>query len=175
MNTRILGWAVASWFLVAPTTAAAQTRGDDEPVRKLYTDFFEAFRQGGPPSAVAALRQSGSLPAVRAQELERRLQGAPFPIGLADSYVVVDEMEIPHALRYRSLRFLTYHDSAPVAWRLRFYQRTNGVWIISSVDFEREFVEDFLRLPEIEFTTYRTLLEQLPALVKIGRERDRDR
>jgi hypothetical protein len=58
-----------------------------------------------------------------------------------------------------------------MAWRLRFYQKTNGVWVISDVDFEFRYIEDFLRLPEVEFVAYRAMIERLSH----DDARDRDR
>lgn len=160
-SRRIAGFVVVGWlWLALAATAQGQSvSANDEAIRKLYNDFFEAFRQGGPTAALANLRQSGSLDPETSQRLERRLQGVTFPAGHADSYTAVSEIEIPYSLRYRSLTFLTHHDAAPVAWRLRFYQKTNGVWVILSVDFEQRFVEDFLRLPQLEFAAYRAQIE----------------
>lgn len=149
-------------LLVACGDALAQGSSADEGLRKLYTDFFEALRQAGPGGALAHLRQTGSLSPEASQLMERRFQAIQKRVGRADSYVVVSEMEIPHSLRFASISFLTHHEDAPVAWRLRFYQKTNGVWIITDVDFELQFVEDFLRLPEIEFAAYRAVLDRLP-------------
>lgn len=172
-SSRIAGVALVGWLLLAlSATAPAQTTSaDDEAIRKLYNDFFEAFRQGGPSAAVANLRQSGSLGEETARALERRLQGVTFPAGRADSYTAVSEMEIPHSLRFRSLTFLTHHDAEPVAWRLRFYQKTNGVWVILGVDFELRYVEDFLRLPQLEFAAYRAQLEQATKKTDVTRQR----
>jgi hypothetical protein len=47
-----------------------------------------------------------------------------------------------------------------VAWRLRFYRRVTGVWVFTDVQWESQFVEDFIRLPAVEFAAYRKLLEQ---------------
>ena len=157
----LLGRVIFAGLLALTLAAAGSAQvptADDEAIRKLYTDFFEAFRQGGPAGAVASLRQSGSLDPEMAQELERRLQRARIPVTRADSYVVVSEMEIPHSLRFRSLTFLTHHDDGPLAWRLRFYQKTNGVWVIVSVEFEGRFVEDFLRMPQLEFDAYQAMI-----------------
>ncbi len=149
-------------LLLSAVPALAQGSSADEGVRKLYTDFFEALRQAGPGGALAHLRQTGSLSPEAAQLMERRFQAIQKRVGRADSYVVVNEMEIPHSLRFASITFLTHHEDAPVAWRLRFYQKTSGVWIITDVDFELQFVEDFLCLPEIEFAGYRAVLDRLP-------------
>lgn len=155
---------------LAPVSAQGQrSSADDAAVQKLYSDFFEALRQGGPSAGVATLRQSGSLNPERAIAMERRLQDRRFPAGRVDSYAVVSELEIPGTFRYRSLMFLTHHETGVVAWRLRFYQKPTGVWVIINVDFEFEFVEDFLRLPEIQFESYRALL-RLPTALE-----DRDR
>lgn len=176
MSRTIVAVVLVGWVgLILTGTAPAQSfSADDEAIRKLYNDFFEAFRQGGPAAAVANLRQSGSLDEDTAQALERRLQGVSFPAGRADSYTVVTEMEIPHSLRFRSLTFLTHHDTRPVAWRLRFYQKTNGVWVILNVDFELRFVEDFLRLPQLEFDAHRAQIE-LAARARDGGEERRRR
>jgi hypothetical protein len=150
---------LAGVLLLLPAAAQAQrSAADDAAVQKLYSDFFEAMRQGGPSAAVATLRQSGSLGTERAIALERRLQDRRFPSGRVDSYAVVSELEVSGTFRYRSMMFLTHHETGVVAWRLRFYQRPTGVWVIINVDFELEFVEDFLRLPEIQFEAYRALL-----------------
>ena len=45
-----------------------------------------------------------------------------------------------------------------MAWGLRFYKKVTGVWVTAHVRFELEFVEDFLRLPEVQFAAYRRLL-----------------
>jgi hypothetical protein len=151
---------------LGPVPASAQrSSADDAAVQKLYSDFFEAMRQGGPSAAVATLRQSGSLDPQRAIAMERRLQDRRFPSGRVDSYAVVSELEIPGTFRFRSIQFLTHHETAPVAWRLRFYQKPTGVWVIINVDFEIEFVEDFLRLPEIQFDAFRAL-QRLPDAIK---------
>jgi len=154
---------------LAPAPAQAQrSSADDAAVQKLYDDFFEAMRQGGPSAAVATLRQSGSLDPQKAMAMERRLQNTRFPAGRVDSYTVVSEMEIPGSFRFRSILFLTHHETGAVAWRLRFYQKPAGVWVIINVDFETEFVEDFLRLPEIQFEAFRALL-RLPGALEEGR------
>ncbi|MGH9780105.1 MAG: hypothetical protein ACRD5I_17020 [Candidatus Acidiferrales bacterium] len=167
---RLVAVAVlAGVVLLAPTAARAQrSSADDAAVQKLYDDFFEAMRQGGPSAAVATLRQSGSLDPQKAQAMERRLQNTKFPAGRVDSYTVVSEMEIPGSFRFRSILFLTHHETGAVAWRLRFYQKPAGVWVIINVDFETEFVEDFLRLPEIQFESFRALL-RLPGALEEGR------
>jgi len=154
---------VGAVLVLAPAGARAQrSPADDEAVQKLYTGFFDALRQAGPGGAVAYLRLTGTLSPGAVEAMGGRLQAIQARAGRADSYVVVNEVEIPHSLRYRSITFLTHHENAPVAWRLRFYQQTNGVWVVSDVDFELQFVEDFLRLPEIEFATYRAVLDRLP-------------
>ncbi len=150
-------------LLLAPAAARAQrSSADDEVVRKLYIGFFDALRQAGPGGAVAYLRLTGTLSPGAVEAMWGRLQAVQARAGRADSYVVVNEMEIPHSLRYRTITFLTHHENAPVGWRLRFYQQTNGVWVVSDVDFELQFVEDFLRLPEIEFAAHRAVLDRLP-------------
>lgn len=161
VKLRVLFLLVAG-LLLAPAAARAQYTPGNEAVRKLYTDFFEAFTQTGPAGAIGVLAQSGSISQRTAQELERRVQSIQPTVGRGDSWTLVAEMEIPNSLRYRSALFLTHHENVPMAWRLRFYQRTNGVWVISDVDFELRYVEDFLRLPEIQFAAYRALVERLP-------------
>ena len=161
VKLRVLFLLVAG-LLLSPAAARAQYSPGNEAVRKLYTDFFEAFTQAGPAGAIGVLAQSGSISQQTAQALERRLQSIQPNVGRADSYAVVSEMEIPNSLRYRSATFLTHHENVPVAWRLRFYQKTNGVWVISDVDFELRYVEDFLRLPEIQFAAFRALVDRLP-------------
>lgn len=171
MNARklVAGVFLAGVLLLLPAAAQAQrSAADDAAVQKLYDDFFEAMRQGGPSAAVATLRQSGSLDPQKAQAMERRLQNTKFPAGRVDSYTVVSEMEIPGSFRFRSILFLTHHETGAVAWRLRFYQKPAGVWVIINVDFETEFVEDFLRLPEIQFESFRALL-RLPGALEEGR------
>ncbi len=154
----LLAVFVAALLAGAAIPAGAQPQSN-EAVRKLYTDFFDAFTQAGPAGAIGVLAQSGSISQQTAQELESRMQ--PH-VGRADSWTLVAELEIPNSLRYRSALFLTHHENVPMAWRLRFYQKTNGVWVISDVDLEVRFVEDFLRLPEIQFRAYRTIIERLP-------------
>lgn len=150
---------VASLFLAVPSSAGAQTSSvDDEAIRKLYNDFFQAFIQGGFSAAIESLRQSGSIDPHVAQELERQFQGMGLPIGRADSYEVVHETQIAHITRFRTLYFLTHHETQPMAWGLRFYKKVTGVWVIVHARFELEFVEDFLRLPEVQFAAYRRLL-----------------
>ena len=161
--------AVAAAVLLAAAMPATAQPQSNEAVRKLYTDFFEAFTQTGPAGAIGVLAQSGSIPQRAAQELENRVRGIASNVGRADSWTLVAELEIPNSLRYRSALFLTYHENVPMAWRLRFYQKTNGVWVISDVDFEFRYIEDFLRLPEIEFTAYRAMIERL------SRDEERDR
>ncbi|MBI2956607.1 MAG: hypothetical protein HYY26_04770 [Acidobacteria bacterium] len=67
-------------------------------------------------------------------------------------------MGIPQVLRYRSFTFLTYHENGPVAWRLRFYEKVTGRWVISNVTFDTQFIEDFVRLSPLEFAGYQALL-----------------
>lgn len=157
----------------APGPAWAQTNlADDEAIRLLYDKFFEAFRQGGAAGAVGYLRQSGAIE----ENVLRTLQGglqkmeADPLVGRSDSYAVVNETEIPHAPRYRTFYFLTHHDSRPVAWRLRFYKKVTGVWVFAAVQWETVFVEDFLRLSELEFAAYRRILERAAP----SRRRDED-
>ncbi len=83
---------VASLFLAVPSSAGAQTSSvDDEAIRKLYNNFFQAFIQAGFSAAVESLVQSGSIDPHVAQELERQFQGMGLPTGRADSYEVVHE------------------------------------------------------------------------------------
>ena len=156
---------LAGAAVLAPIAKAQRSSVDEAAVGKLYSDFFEAMRQGGPSAAVATLRQSGSLDPQKAMAMERRLQNARFPAGRVDSYAVVSELEIPGTFRFRSMLFLTHHETGVAAWRLQFYQRPTGVWVILDVDFETEFVEDFLRLPEIQFQAFRAL-QRLPDALK---------
>ena len=152
-------------FLLLGSSASARAQADytgDEAVRKLYTDFFEALRSGGLQGAIANLRQSGSIDPQVAEALERRLQSDTyeFPVGQADSYTVVGETEILHTLRYRSVDFLSYHERGPVAWRIRFYQRVTGRWVISDVRWvQGPFVEDFLRMSTLQYTAYQAMIE----------------
>lgn len=151
------------FLALAPAVGGAQADlGDEEAIRLLYDKFFEAFRQAGGQGAAAYLRQSGSIEEEVLRELERRalaLERHPF-VGRPDSYVVVNETEVPHAPRYRTVYALTHHDSRPVAWRLRFYKKVTGVWVFTDVQWEEQYVEDFLRLGELEFAAYRRLLER---------------
>jgi len=158
LSQRLMLAAALALALVAAGAAQAPA-ADDEAIRKLYNDFFEAFRQGGTAAAIANLRQSGALDLDMIENLERRFARARFPSGRADSYAVVSEMEIPHTRRFRSILFLTHHDGGPVAWRLRFYEKTNGVWVIASVGFEVRFVEDFLLMPQLEFNAYQAMIQ----------------
>lgn len=164
MRTRSL-WLLACLLLAGTGLARAQANpADDEAIRRLTDNFFDAFRQGGGQGVAAYLRQSGSVEEDVLRQLERRAQAVernPM-IGRPDSYVVVNETEIPHAPRYRTLYALTHHDSRPVAWRLRFYRKVTGVWVFTDVQWEEQFVEDFLRLSELEFLAYRKTLEQEP-------------
>ncbi len=166
----LLFLAVGAILAAAAMPASAQPQSN-EAVRKLYTDFFDAFTQAGPAGAIGVLAQSGSISQRTAQELENRVRNIQPQVGRADSWTVVAELEIPNSLRYRSALFLTHHENVPMAWRLCFYQKTNGVWVISDVDFEFRYVEDFLRLPEIEFAAYRAMIERLSR--DDGRDRDR--
>lgn len=169
MRKPILLAVLAVAILAAASMPAAAQPASNEPVRKLYTDFFDSFTQAGPAGAIGVLAQSGSISQRAAQELESRVRGIQPQVGRADSWTVVAELEIPNSLRYRSALFLTHHENVPMAWRLRFYQKTNGVWVISDVDFEFRYIEDFLRLPEIEFAAYRAMIERL------SRDDERDR
>ena len=169
MRKRFLLALAVGAILAAISMPAGAQPASNEPVRKLYTDFFDAFTQAGPAGAIGVLAQSGSISQRTAQELESRVRSIQPQVGRADSWTVVAELEIPNSLRYRSALFLTHHENVPMAWRLRFYQKTNGVWVISDVDFEFRYIEDFLRLPEIEFIAYRAMIERL------SRDDDRDR
>ena len=169
LSQRLMLAAALALALVAAGAAQAPA-ADDEAIRKLYNDFFEAFRQGGPVAAIANLRQSGALDLDMIENLERRFARARFPSGRADSYAVVSEMEIPHTRRFRSILFLTHHDGGPVAWRLRFYEKTNGVWVIASVGFEVRFVEDFLLMPQLEFNAYQAMIQ----LAERAEQQDRE-
>ena len=152
---------VGCLWLAVPCAVMAQTSSaDDEALRTLYSGFFEAFRQAGAQGAIAYLRQGGSIEEDVLQELKRRTRAAernPM-VGRPDSYVAVNEAEIPHARRFRTVYFLTHHDSSVIAWRLRFYRKVTGVWIFTDVQAEQNFVEDFLRMSELEFAAYRRLL-----------------
>jgi hypothetical protein len=169
MSKQIHLAVLAAALLTGAATPATAQPQSNEAVRKLYTDFFDAFTQAGPAGAIGVLGQSGSISQRAAQELERRMQSFQPTVGRADSWTAVAELEIPNSLRNRSALFLTHHENVPVAWRLRFYQRTNGVWVIVDVDYELRYVEDFLRLPEVEFTAYRAMIERL------SRDDERDR
>lgn len=167
MSTTKTVWVLLAFFLVgsAPGATSAQERlADSEAIRLLYDKFFESFRQGGAQGAAGYLRQSGSIAEEVLRTLEQRaltVERNPF-VGRPDSYVVVTETEIPRASRYRTVYALTYHDSRPVAWRLRFYKKVTGVWVFTDVQWEVEFVEDFLRLPELQFVGYRRIVERPP-------------
>lgn len=162
MRTRCVLLMGCLLFVVAGGARAQTNLADEEAIRLLYDNFFDAFRQGGAEGAAAYLRQSGSIEEELLRSLERRAQVAernPF-IGRPDSYVAVTQTEIPGAQRYRTVYALTHHDSRPLAWRLRFYKKVTGVWVFTHVQWEERFVEDFLRLPELQFAAYRQLLQQ---------------
>jgi len=155
---------LAAAALLAALSAGAQvSEADAEAVRTLHTGFFEGLRQGGADGALAHLRQTGTFDARALPGLERRLRAVEADFGRPDGYALVNETEIPHAPRFRSGVFLSYHDSGLVAWRLRFYRRVTGVWVITTVQLESEFVEDFVRLGEVEFSAYRAILDRLPS------------
>jgi len=156
------------WLFFLLTTMAVpawpQSRAADEAaVQGLYNEFFEALRQGGARGAVGYLRQSGTIAEEELRRLERKgavvLEGDPM-IGRPDSWAVVQKTEIAGAERYRAIQALTHHQGRPVAWRLRFYRRVTGVWVFTDVQWENVYVEDFLRLPEVQFAAYRKLLEE---------------
>ncbi|MFQ5695945.1 MAG: hypothetical protein ACE5HB_08145 [Terriglobia bacterium] len=142
---------------------AQRSPADDEAIRALYTEFFEALRQAGVQGAIGYLRQSGTIAEDDLQALERKaraaIEGNPL-IGRPESWVVVNQTEVAGATRFRGVHAMTHHDGRPVAWRLRFYKKVTGVWVFTNVAEELEFVEDFLRLPEVEFLAYRRLLER---------------
>lgn len=152
-----------------PAAGAQTSDADAEAVRTLHTGFFEGLRQGGVEGAIAHLRQTGGLDPRALPGLERRLRTVETDFGRPDGYALVNETEIPHAPRFHSAVFLTFHDSGSVAWRLRFYRRVTGVWIISTVQVETEFVEDFVRLGEVEFSAYRAVLDRLPTKAELER------
>lgn len=150
------------FLLVASGTGWGQrSTADDEAIRVLYNDFFEAFRQGGAQGAAGYLRQSGTVDPETLTRLERRgrvrLEMNPM-VGRPDSWVALREAEIPGALRYRVVYAMTHHDGRAVAWRLRFYQKVTGLWVFTDVQWEDHFVEDFLNLPEIQFIAYERIL-----------------
>lgn len=157
---------IACLALAGTGAARAQTSvADEEAVRQLYDRLFEALRQAGAQGVVAYLRQSGAIEEEVLGALERRagaLERDPR-IGRPDSYVIVNETELPRAPRYRTVYALTHHDSRPVAWRLRFYKKVTGVWVFTDVQWEERFVEDFLRLGELEFLAYKRMREPPPA------------
>ena len=156
-------WLLLTCLLLVPLGGAAQTSlADDEAIRLLYDNFFGAFRQGGAQGVVAYLRQSGSIEDEVLRSLERRTQAIernPF-IGRPDSFVVVNQTEIAGAPRYRTVYALTHHDSRPLGWRLRFYKKVTGVWVFTDVQWEEQYVEDFLKMSELEFAAYRRMLER---------------
>lgn len=163
MNFRqVLGLCCLVMLVAAPVWP--QTRaGDDAAIEKLYNEFFEALRQAGAQGAVGYLRQSGTIAEEELQRLEREAAAVlirnPF-VGRPDSWTVVSKKEISGAERYRAVYAITHHDGRPVAWRLRFYRRVTGVWVFTDVQWESRFVEDFIRLPAVEFAAYRKLLEE---------------
>jgi hypothetical protein len=156
-------WLLLACLLLVPFGGAAQgDLADDEAIRLLCNNFFDAFRQGGAQGVVAYLRQSGSIEDEVLRSLERRtlaIERKPF-IGRPDSFVIVHETQIAGALRYRTVYALTHHDSRPLAWRLRFYKKVTGVWVFTDVQWEEQYVEDFLKMPELEFAAYRRTLER---------------
>lgn len=157
-------FVVALLMLVSVVPVAAQTRtADDAAIEKLYNDFFEALRQAGSQGAAGYLRQSGTISEadLRRLEVEARTALERNPqVGRPDSWTIVNSTELEGAPRFRTVYALTHHDSRPVAWRLRFYQKVTGVWVFIDVDWEVKYVDDFLRLPEIEFDAYRKQLSE---------------
>jgi hypothetical protein len=159
---RILAVGCLLLGLAGPAWGQART-ADDAAIEKLYNDFFEALRQAGAQGAVGYLRQSGTISESNLRQLEREAQAVlernPM-VGRPDSWVVVNTTEVAGAPRYRAVYAVTHHEGRPLAWRLRFYQRVTGVWVFTDVEWEAKYVEDFLRLPEIQFDAYRKLLEE---------------
>ncbi|HKZ53223.1 MAG TPA: hypothetical protein VJ085_08090 [Candidatus Acidoferrales bacterium] len=161
-TTRIL--LVVCLLLIATGGAWAQTSStDDAAVARLYGEFFEALRQAGAQGAIGYLRQSGSIAEDELQRLERQarrvLELNPY-VGRPDSWAVVNQTEIAGSQRYRTVYALTHHDGRAVAWRLHFYRKVTGVWVFTDVQWESKYVEDFLRLTELEFAAYRRQLER---------------
>jgi len=161
-STRIL--LVGCLLLIAVVGAGAQTSStDDTAIARLYGEFFEALRQAGAQGAMGYLRQSGSVSEDELRRLEREartvLELNPY-VGRPDSWAVVNQTEIAGSQRYRTVYVLTHHDGRAVAWRLHFYRKVTGVWVFTSVQWEAKYVEDFLRLSELEFAAYRRQLER---------------
>jgi hypothetical protein len=143
-------------------TRAQVGSADDDAIARLYGEFFEALRQAGAQGAAGYLRQSGSISEEDLRRLEvegrRALELDPF-VGRPDSWAVLNQTEIAGSVRYRTVFALTHHDGRAVAWRLRFYKKVTGVWVFTDVRWETKYVEDFVRLPELQFAAYRALLE----------------
>ncbi len=149
-------------LLVAVGGAGAQRNvADDDAIRRLYAEFFEALRQAGAQGAAGYLRQSGSMAESDLRRLEydarASLEQNPF-VGRPDSWAVVNQTEIAGTERYRTVYVITHHDGRAVAWRLKLYRKVTGVWVYTDVQWEVELVEDFLRLSEVEFAAYRRML-----------------
>lgn len=160
-TTRIL--LAGCLLLIATSGAWAQTSSaDDAAIAQLYGEFFEALRQAGAQGAMGYLRQSGSISEEELRQLEREARRAlelDPQVGRPDSWAMVNQTEITGSERYRTVYTLTHHDGRAVAWRLHFYRRVTGVWVFTSVKWETRYVEDFLRLTELEFAAYRRMAE----------------
>src|SRR3990172_8352056 len=75
MRTRGL-WLLACLLLAVTGLARAQANpADDEAIRRLTDNFFDAFRQGGGQGVAAYLRQSGSIEEDVLRPLGRRRRG----------------------------------------------------------------------------------------------------
>ena len=140
---------------------AQASPGDDAALREIYEQFFEALRVGGANGVIGYLRQSGSIAPALLPVLEREARALRVGPSATrpDAHVLVEETRLPRTNRIRTLKFLSYHDNQPVAWRLDFYRRTTGVWIVTNVRWETEYVNDFIRLSALQFAAYRKLLE----------------
>jgi hypothetical protein len=159
--------AVTGLLLACNSIAWAQEAPvEEEAVRRLCGEFFDALQQAGAQGAAGYLRKSGTIEDDVLRELEREAQArllANPAIGRPDSWAIVRETGIPYVSRYRSVYAVTYHDGKPVGWRMRFYRKVTGVWVFTDIDWESQFVEDFLLMPGVEFAAYRRLLARTPS------------
>lgn len=156
--------AVALVSLLLAVVAGGRTQGvpgDQAAIQTIYQQFFEALRNGGANGVLGYLRQSGVASPGLLDNLERVRRQLPAQAlaSRSDAYVMVNETRIPRSNRTRTFLFLSYHETQPVAWRLDFYRQINGVWIITGLQWEVDYVDDFTRMSALQFAAYRKLLE----------------